>query len=222
MGRCVYHPRPMINREKILEAATRVYSLHGFRGATTRLIANEAGVNEVTLFRIFGSKAALLDEIAQRMALENRGATLPAKPVDPQREVTAWAAGQLDHMWQRCNMIRQTLSEMEDRPDLGKCVAHGPTIAARHLRTYIEALQKAGLADRDIDPLVPSAMLLGSLFADSMGRDFMPEIYPERDRAAELYTQSFLRSIGIAKRQARITPKTAAKKRSTTARRRAS
>jgi len=47
-------------RSRILAAASRVYSQYGFRGATTRLIAAEAGVNEVTLFRTFGSKAQLL------------------------------------------------------------------------------------------------------------------------------------------------------------------
>lgn len=188
----------MISREKIIEAAERVYSLHGFRGATTRLIAIEAGVNEVTIFRIFGSKAALLDEVAQRMSIENASAgRLPAEPQDPEREVIAFARAQLEHLWTRCSMIRKTLSEMEDRPDLCSCIAHGPTSAARHLRKYVEALQAAGRADRDIDPLVPSAMLLGALFADAMGRDFMPEIYPEPERAAELYTKSFLASIGV-------------------------
>ena len=46
-------------QNRILAAAARVYAQYGFRGATTRLIANEAGVNEVTLFRTFGSKAEL-------------------------------------------------------------------------------------------------------------------------------------------------------------------
>src|SRR3712207_8279628 len=54
------------SRERILEAAARVYAQYGFRGATTRLIAQEAGVNEVTLFRLFGSKAQLFDELLQK------------------------------------------------------------------------------------------------------------------------------------------------------------
>jgi AcrR family transcriptional regulator len=55
----------MVSRERILDAAARVYSKHGFRGATTRLIAAEAGVNEVTLFRTFGSKGALLEAVLE-------------------------------------------------------------------------------------------------------------------------------------------------------------
>ena len=55
-------------RDRILEAAARVYAHHGYRGATTRLIANEAGVNEVTLFRTFGSKDSLFEELARGQA----------------------------------------------------------------------------------------------------------------------------------------------------------
>ena len=212
----------MINRERIIEAASRVYSLHGFRGATTRLIANEAGVNEVTLFRIFGSKAALLNEVAQRMSSEAHGDSLPVRPRDPEAEVTAWAAGQLAHVWRRCSMIRKTMSEMEDRPDLCSCIAVGPTSAIKRLRVYVEALQAARMADADIDPQVPCAMLLGAIFADGMGRDFMPEIYPPADEAARAYARSFLRSIGAEAASAKKRRPHTARKRATTSRRKAS
>ena len=212
----------MANRERIIEAATRVYSLHGFRGATTRLIANEAGVNEVTLFRIFGSKAALLNEVAQRLSSEARGDALPLHPRDPEAEVTSWSAAQLAHVWRRCSMIRKTMSEMEERPDLCGCIAVGPTSAIKRLRDYIEALQAENMADPDIDPAVPSAMLLGAIFADGMGRDFMPEIYPPADEAARAYAQSFLRSIGANAGVARKRRPATARKRATSSRRKAS
>ena len=212
----------MANRERIIEAASRVYSLHGFRGATTRLIANEAGVNEVTLFRIFGSKAALLNEVAQRVSSEARGDALPVRPRDPESEVTAWAAEQLAHMWQRCSMIRKTMSEMEDRPDLCSCIAVGPTSAIKRLRVYVDALKTAGMADADLDSLTPSAMLLGAIFADGMGRDFMPEIYPPADEAANAYARIFLRSIGADAGTARKRRPATARKRATSSRRKAS
>src|SRR5215203_2333552 len=55
----------MDNRDRILDAAKKIYAQYGFRGATTRLIAIEADVNEVTLFRTFGSKAALFEALMQ-------------------------------------------------------------------------------------------------------------------------------------------------------------
>ncbi len=77
----------MISRERILEAAARVYSKHGFRGATTRLIAAEAGVNEVTLFRTFGSKGALLEAVLEENDTSEEVVALPDPPVDPEREL---------------------------------------------------------------------------------------------------------------------------------------
>ena len=40
-------------RERILDAATQVFSEQGYSGATTRAIATLAKVNEMTLFRHF-------------------------------------------------------------------------------------------------------------------------------------------------------------------------
>ena len=40
----------------LLDAALLVIGERGVKGATTRLIAERAGVNEVTLFRKFGTK----------------------------------------------------------------------------------------------------------------------------------------------------------------------
>jgi AcrR family transcriptional regulator len=51
-----------LTRQRILEAAERVFSRDGFQGATTREIAREAQVNEVTLFRHFRTRDELLRE----------------------------------------------------------------------------------------------------------------------------------------------------------------
>ena len=49
--------------QKILDAAVKVFSSDGYAGATTRKIAQEANVTEVTLFRKFQSKENLLKEV---------------------------------------------------------------------------------------------------------------------------------------------------------------
>src|ERR1700728_480295 len=53
-------------RERLLDAAARTFSSVGLRGATTREIARNAGVNEVTLFRHFKSKEQLLRAVLER------------------------------------------------------------------------------------------------------------------------------------------------------------
>src|SRR3954447_21427019 len=53
-------------RQRLLDAAVAVCAKHGLRGATTREIAAAAEVNEVTLFRHFGSKEKLIAAVVQR------------------------------------------------------------------------------------------------------------------------------------------------------------
>ena len=49
--------------QKILEAALNLFAEKGYTGATTRVIAEEAGVSELTLFRKFKTKKNLFDTI---------------------------------------------------------------------------------------------------------------------------------------------------------------
>ena len=53
-------------RQRLLDAAFRVCSERGLHAATTREIAEAAGVNEVTLFRHFGSKEKLIADLFAR------------------------------------------------------------------------------------------------------------------------------------------------------------
>jgi len=137
------------NRARILDAAARVYAEYGYRGATTRRIAVAAGVNEVTLFRTFGSKAALIDEAVRCCAASaaRRHAALPDLPVDPERELTVWAAAHLEHMRETRSLMRKSMSELEERPDMAPCMAAGVSLAAEELRTYMRRLGELGFVD---------------------------------------------------------------------------
>jgi AcrR family transcriptional regulator len=50
-------------KQQLLEATLKLISEKGYLGATTREIAMEAGVTELTLFRHFGSKEHLFEEL---------------------------------------------------------------------------------------------------------------------------------------------------------------
>ena len=219
----------MISREKLIEAAARVYAEAGFRGATTRRIADEAGVNEITIFRLFGSKAALIEEALRSRGASARGggtgaphaSALPHVPVDPEREVGAWAAGALSHLRRDRVLIRKTLAELEERPEIAPTLCGGMCDAELELRDYVRRLRRAGrLADAagdacgiKVDLDVAVAMFTSSLFADAMGRDVMPEMYPQpAERAPVLYTRCFLRAIGLRRAEAGALARGAARK----------
>jgi AcrR family transcriptional regulator len=50
-----------IDEDKLFEATVAVFAECGYRATTTQEIARRAGVNEVTLFRRYGAKAALIN-----------------------------------------------------------------------------------------------------------------------------------------------------------------
>src|SRR5215217_8301354 len=102
-------------RDRILEAAKKIYAQHGFRGATTRLIAIEADVNEVTIFRTFGSKAALFEALMHSHVAQSPLPLLPDDPSDPETELTKWCVAVLMHMRANRSLIRKSIGELEDR-----------------------------------------------------------------------------------------------------------
>ena len=188
----------MASRTKLLAAAARIYGESGFRGATTRRIADEAGVNEVTLFRLFGSKSALIAEALREhapRATEPGG--LPDTPVEPDRELTAWCTDQLTHLRSARSMIRKAMGEIEEHPEMAPCMSEGTQYAFRELLDYVGRLDRRDVAISESETRTAAAMLISALFADAMGREMMPVLYPQPEsQAAELYARLFLRAIG--------------------------
>lgn len=188
----------MDTREIILEAAAKVYAQHGFRGSTTRRIADAAAVNEVTIFRYFGSKAALLQEAVKTTDIGSCMNVLPADPVDPLAELSIWAATLVEHVTGYSSVIRKCMSELEERPELAARAAEAPTRATRELCDYLLQLKAKGFTNQDFDATAAASMLIGALFHDSMGRELMPDIFPKpAGEAPGRYAELVLRAIGV-------------------------
>ncbi len=188
----------MDTRETILDAAARVFSQHGFRGSTTRRIAEAASVNEVTVFRYFGSKAALLQEAVRGINVNASKNSLPHDPVEPARELTCWCATLVEHLSDRRSVIRKCMGELEERPELAARAAEAPKRATSELCAYFRRLKATGHTNDEFDAPAAAAMLIGALFHDSMGREMMPEIYPKpASKAPGRYAELVLRAIGV-------------------------
>lgn len=191
-------------RDRILDAAKRVYEQHGFRGATTRLIAIEAGVNEVTLFRTFGSKAALFEALMQNHVAQSPIPPLPDEAQDPERDLTEWVASVLGHMRQNRALIRTSFGEIEERPEAAVSMCEGPNCAGMLLTDYVLRLQSLGLADPDGDIQTAVAMLMSSMFGDAISRDVMPNAFPQPEsEAPQKYVRVFMRALGVSSAAAR-------------------
>ena len=199
------------SRDRILEAAIRVYAEHGFKGATTRRIADEAGVNEITVFRHFGSKDALITEALGACVASPNAVDLPVVPTDPERELTAWAVAELADLREHRALIRRVISEMVERPEIVQTTSQGAISAEQRLRDYVARLHEHGFltdvgdADeqQELDRTAVS-MLMSALFADAMWRDAMPEVCaPPAGRVPTVYVRTFLRALGADVSRAR-------------------
>ena len=189
-------------RDQLLDAAARVYAEAGYRGATTRRIAVEAGVNEITLFRHFGSKDALIREAITRAGSSPSSHQLPETPRDPARELRDWARAHITELRGRRSLIRTCMGEIAEHPGIFNRESSPPAQAAKALCHYLRRLRDAGIAKAQFDEVAASTMLMGVLFADAMGRDIMPDLYRnEPDQALDEYVRLFLRSIGVGRRR---------------------
>lgn len=62
----------LATEERLLEAAEQVFSKHGFKGATTRMIAKKADVNVALIARYFDGKYGLMIKFIERKAIQCR------------------------------------------------------------------------------------------------------------------------------------------------------
>lgn len=185
-------------RDRILAAAAELYSETGFRGATTRRIAERAGVNEVTLFRHFGSKTRLLHEAISCAGAASNLCALPERPEQPVAELTQWALATHGELFARRSLIRTAMGEIEERPELLPLDRSPAVCAGLALRTYLGQLREAGRIRPDVDTRAAATMFMGALFADAVSRDIMANMYPdEPEVSVRRYVELFVRAIGL-------------------------
>lgn len=169
-------------RDRLLDAAHRIFAEAGFRGLTTRRVAAAAGVNEVTLFRHFPTKEALvlaaLDRAADRSAGSRQESTLPDQPRDPRAELRAFLLPTFRGFFAVRDEVRTGLFEWGHHPGLDERLVAIPTRIFERLLAYVRAARDAGLIRRDLHPAVVTNALLAPLFADGLMRDMMPAHYP--------------------------------------------
>lgn len=184
-------------RERLLVAAVDVYSRGGSGAATTRRIAEHAGVNEVTLFRHFGSKDRLLEAALDRLLSEFANLQLPAEPRAPRTELLHWCSRVLNDLRGRAPVIRRCMAEAGERPELAGYVTAVPRHALAELTRYLRELQAGGLIDGSADPDAHAAGLVAAIFTDAVSRDMLPEILPVQRHAPALYVDTLLAALRV-------------------------
>jgi AcrR family transcriptional regulator len=187
-----------ITRDRILEAALKLFSQKGFLGATTREIARETGVAEVTLFRHFPTKEALFKEVIRRYSFlpALRGILPGLEEASYEEALLAIARQFLATLDERRDLIRIMLAERPHYPSQVKGIFRGILGEAfRMLSDYFRQLQARGIL-RDFDPDAAAKAFLGAFFAYVHFLGFFFETAENRrrnDRFAVEFVELFIR-----------------------------
>ncbi|MDI6727541.1 MAG: TetR/AcrR family transcriptional regulator [Thermodesulfovibrionales bacterium] len=154
-------------RDKILETALRLFSKNGYLGATTKEIAKEAGIAEVTLFRHFPSKEKLFEEMI------NTYSFLPAlKELMPEiammsyeKALTVIAKRFLETLSSRKDLIQIMHSEMKRYPEKIHKIYHAFIDEIfKILASYFDEMQKRKIL-KDFDTEFGARAFLGMFFS---------------------------------------------------------
>lgn len=154
-------------QHKLLDATLKLISEKGYLGATTREIAQEAGVTELTLFRHFGSKEKLFEEVLKTYTfLPALRELLPALD-DMSCEEALKLVGTkfLQSLKKRKSMVKIMHSEIIHYPEKIREVYTKSIDDVRAvLALYFESLQNKGMF-RSVSPETAARVFLSILFS---------------------------------------------------------
>jgi AcrR family transcriptional regulator len=166
-----------LTKQLLLDATLKLISEKGYLGATTREIAQEAGVTELTLFRHFGTKERLFE------ALLRSHTFLPKlKELLPELDDLSYgdslrliATRFLLSLKARKSMVKIMYSEVTIYPEKIKHLYNKFIEDLRStLASYFKGLQKKGLL-RGVSPETAAQLFLGMLFSYFRSEEIMRE-----------------------------------------------
>jgi AcrR family transcriptional regulator len=189
---------PEETRERILIATREVIGRKGKRGATTREIADVAGVNEATLFRHFGTKESLLVACAQHFCghLELAGIAA-ARSGEVAQDLLALARLMFERFVALGDMIRWSLVEQDYDTDIFTETAWRPQLAILAVLTDFMQRRVEGGELRG-DPQKLAMVFLGLVFMHALGRKKFPGSPlhgGDPDSALRFYIDVFLNGV---------------------------
>ena len=186
-------------RRCILEAAQRLFAIHGYHGASIRDIVHSCGVSNAALYYHFGSKQQLYYQVLGEMVatvVDRLKTADPGKGSSRARLIhvaRAYAAIILESE----NVLQTLLRDMAqfDREDILRLI---PDLGSR-VPAPIAAILEDGIAAgelRKVDPLRVGMLILGMVNAMAV-----PRLYTEAETTleqdAELVIEVLFEGIGI-------------------------
>ncbi len=187
-------------RQRILHAAHTIFSAEGFRGATTRRIAVEAGVNEVTIFRLFSTKEDLLgaavDHATAATIQRLRETALPAEPSDVAAELRERMLVVLHAFAHAAPQVRTALAEWGRHPGIDERRLATSRYLHDELLRYMRTAINKRLLRPGISPETATAMVIAPLFAHGLLSPMIPAVFDsDLEPAVDAYLEVVLNGL---------------------------
>jgi len=154
-------------RERILEAALRLFHEHGFRGATTAEIARSAGIAEGTIYRYFKDKKELflacVDPVIEEAVRRELAIVGPGSP----REITH------RRIIERYRVIRENqavfhilFTEARYHPEIARMLLNqiAAKVSSDEAEIFREAIARGAFRDLP-NPLILSVGMTAAIWA---------------------------------------------------------
>lgn len=159
------------SRERIIGSALSLFAAQGITAATTKQIAEKAEVNEVTLFRQFGSKQGLLLAVLQEAPIAEKMQAALAEIAGANEPLRAYSSAALKLLDQVPELVRSLIGESGQLP-LENQQALGTALQQANQQT-VSYLQKAQLSfsglSVDAGAKLLNAMILGHAVMEFSG-----------------------------------------------------
>ncbi|MDA0564731.1 TetR/AcrR family transcriptional regulator [Streptomonospora sp. S1-112] len=190
----------MSTRERILDAAAEVLRTRGVLHATTKELAQAAGVSEPTLYKYFGDKERLLLAVLQeRVPGLSRVAVRPGEG-GVEENLAELAHAALDFYQRSIPMLGALLADPRrmaaHRAAMGRH-GGGPEKAVAGFAGYLRAERDLGRVSADADPDASAALLVGACFQEAFLRYYAhgPDAEPAPRSRAEALARAVARPL---------------------------
>jgi AcrR family transcriptional regulator len=139
--------------EQILAAAADLFGERGYKGTTTRAIAERAGLNEVTLFRRFGNKQGILRALGESWAASMAGFAVTDIPdtADVRGTLVALARLEVAQAARFGAASMRLAMDAASTPEVAEVMGGGPGENLQGLTAYLTDRQRAGALRDDVE-----------------------------------------------------------------------
>jgi len=140
--------------ERIIEAFIELFRDYGYKGATTRAIAERAGVNEVTIFRHFGNKKGIMEAALQSISYSPFLEKIINEEMTWDLEHDLWviAEGYQTYMEKIKDLILISFREAGMFPELNNTIVIIPKQLKTNLVSYFTEMKRRGkIIDTNIE-----------------------------------------------------------------------